>query len=292
MIEADIYNEKELLKENPLKKWGKFIKLDGFETFIVEMGQGENIIFANGIAASVYTWRKVLPKLGEKYHVYGFDFKGTGFSEKPEIEYSIDVFSKQVLELMDYFKMEKAILVGNSLGGEVVMDFTIKYSQRVKALVLMDTAGYQNNKEITGLLSKLSRYKPVAKFLKKIASKKLARKIIDWATYNETIIDKEMVDGYYKPMKTEGAFESLIKLVRNLSYTEFDYNKVKEIKVPTLIIWGTEDKWMPVSDAHRFHKDIKNSKLVLMTSCGHAPQEETPEKVIDEITKFIDEDIK
>jgi pimeloyl-ACP methyl ester carboxylesterase len=282
-----MYEEKELIKESPLKNFSKIIKLDGSETFIVEMGKGENIIFANGIAAPVYTWRKVMLILSKKFHVYGLDYKGTGFSEKTKDKYSIDLFSKQILDLMNYYNMKSAVLVGNSLGGEVSLNFAIKYPERVKALILIDTAGYQNNKELTKLLTRLSRCRFVRDLLKKYTSKKFAKKIIEWALYNDKIIDKEMVNAYYKPMKTKGAFDAFIELVKNLSYTEFDYSKVKNITAHTLIIWGEEDKWIPVSDAYKFHKDIKNSKLVVLKDCGHAPQEEKPEEVSRLIAKFM-----
>jgi pimeloyl-ACP methyl ester carboxylesterase len=287
-----MYDEKELIKESPLKSFSKIIKLDGCETFIVEMGKGENIIFANGIAAPVYTWRKVMTVLSKNFHVYGLDYKGTGFSGKPKEEYSIDVFSKQILDLMNFFNMKSAVLIGNSLGGEVSLNFAIKYPEKVKSLILIDTAGYQNNKEFTKLLTRLSRCRFVGNILKRHTSKRFARKIIEWALYNDKIIDKEMVNAYYKPMKTKGAFDAFIELVKNLSYTEFDYSKVRNIIAPTLIIWGEEDKWIPVSDAYKFHKDIKNSKLIVLKDCGHAPQEEKAEEVSKLIREFINENKK
>lgn len=283
-----MYDERDLLEESPLKDWGSYINLSGSEIFVVEKGEGENIIFANGIAAPVYTWRKVIPSLSKNFHIYALDYKGTGFSEKPKQGYSIDEFSKEILELMKCKKIDKAILVGNSLGGEVSLNFAIRYPEKVKALILIDTAGYQCNKEITALLVRLIRFKAAGKLIRRLASKRFARKIIKWALYNDDLISKEMVNAYYNPMRTEGAIEAFIQLVKNLSFTEFHYDKVKEITVPTLIIWGSEDKWIPVSDAYKFHRDIKNSKLIILEHCGHAPQEEKPEEVSKLIKEFVE----
>jgi pimeloyl-ACP methyl ester carboxylesterase len=292
MKQTELYDENELISESPLEPWGKFIKLDGSETFVVEMGEGENIIFANGIAASVHTWRKVLPILSKVFHVFALDYKGTGFSEKAKDKYSVELFSKQIFQLIKHFRMDKAILVGNSLGGETILDFAINHPNMVKALILIDTAGYQNNKEITGLLVRMSRCKFVGRLLQRYASKKFARKIIKWALYNDRLVDREMVDAYYKPMKTEGAADAFIELVRNLSYTKFDYKRVTEITVPTLIIWGEDDKWIPVTDAYKFHRDIKGSQLTVLERCGHAPQEEKPEEVSRLIEEFINKNVK
>lgn len=291
MKSNSMYEKKELLAESLLRNSGKFIKLSGSELFVVERGKGESLILANGIAASVYTWRKVIPKLSKSFRVHALDYKGTGLSEKPRDEYSIEEFSKEIFDLMNYYKIDKAVLAGNSLGGEVILNFAIKYPERVKALILLDTAGYQLNKEITAILVRLGRFKAVGRFIKKHASKRFARRLIEWALYNDELIDREMVNSYYKPMRTKGAFDAFIKLVKNLSYTDFDYSKVKDIEVPTLIIWGKEDKWIPVSDAYKFHKDIKNSKLVILGGCGHAPQEEMPDKVSELIKEFIEENI-
>jgi pimeloyl-ACP methyl ester carboxylesterase len=289
MKKTIIYDVNELIKESPLKDWGKFIGLKGRKVFVVEKGHGESVILLNGIAASVYTWRKVFPVLSDEFHVYSFDYKGTGLSDKQNSEYSIDEFSKELLELMDYYKINKTILVGNSLGGEVCLDFAIKHPEKVKGLILIDTAGYQYNKEITAFFVRLSRFKPVGELIKRHASKRFVKILIRGALYNDSLIDKDMINGYYKPMRTEGAFEALIELIKNLSYTEFDYDRVKEITSPTLIIWGKEDKVISVYDAYKFHKDINNSKLVIMENCGHAPQEEKPEEVSRLIKEFIEE---
>lgn len=286
MDEKIIFDEKQMAEKSIFNKWGKFIDIDGVETYVVEKGIGENIIFINGILASIYTWRKVLDTVSENFHVYAIDFKGTGFSEKPKGGYSIDICTSQIISLMKYFNIDKAILVGNSLGGEVALNLAIKHSEKINKLILIDSAGYQKNKEITKLLVKLGRFKLVAKLLERCNTKNFVRKIIRWATFNDKIIDRKMVNGYYKPMKTKGAVEAFIELVKNLSYTEFDYEKVKNIEIPTLIIWGKEDKWIPVSDAYRLHRDIKNSKLVILENCGHGPQEEKPEEIVRLIVDF------
>lgn len=287
MDDKRFYDEKEMAARSIYKKWGKFIEIDGIKTYVVEKGRGINVIFINGLASSVYTWRKLFYRISNDFHAYAIDFKGTGFSEKPKCIYSIKVFTNQILGLMNYYRIDKAVLVGNSLGGEIALDFAFNYPEKVSKLILIDSVGYQKNKGIIKLLVKMSRLKIVYKFLNACISRDFSKKIIQWAIFNDSIIDKNMIEGYHKPMKTRGAISAFIELVKNLSYTEFDYNKVKNIRIPTLIIWGREDKWIPVSDAYRFHRDIKNSKLVILENCGHGPQEEKPEEVAKLVKDFI-----
>lgn len=268
---------------------GKIINLEGTSTYVLDKGSGENIIFLNGILVWSYTWRKLSALMSKKYHIYTLDFKGTGFSEKTKGEYSIDFFTQQVRELMNYFNIKSAVIVGNSLGGEVAINFTAEYENRVKALVLIDTAGYQANKEITKLLVKLSKLKGTEQLLKLLNTKTFAKKLIQGAFYDESIINEDMVEAYLRPLKREGALEAFIELVKNLDSTEFEYAKVKSIKKPTLIIWGENDKCIPLKDAYKFHEDIKNSKLIILDKCGHAPQEEQPEVVAEAINRFVEE---
>lgn len=280
-------NNKNLQIPNPYKDCSRYVCLNNNDIFIAEKGKGENMILINGIAASSFTWRKIFYKLSEVFHVIAMDFKGTGFSDKPESKYSISMYTDQLLKLMIIMNLEKAILVGNSLGGEVALDFTVKYPDMVSSLILIDSAGYQENKEITSELVKAGRYKITEIILKLLTTRAFTKGIIKWAVKNHSIIDNNMVEGYYRPLKDTGGTEAFVSLVRNLSYTDFDFTKIKKIKKPSLIIWGKQDKWIPVSDAYKFQKAIKDSKIVILENCGHAPQEEKPEEVLRHIKAFL-----
>ncbi|MBL4935391.1 alpha/beta hydrolase [Clostridium sp. YIM B02515] len=282
------YNEKKLADESIFGGNGRFINLNGSKTYIVEKGKGENIIFLNGIAASIFTWRYLIDDLSKDFHVFGMDFTGAGLSEKKDSKYSIDIFTDQTIALMNYYNIDKTIIVGNSLGGEVALNTSLKYPHKIKGMILIDSAGYQGNKEVTKFLVKLSRLKITLKMLEFCMSRKLVKRIIRWAFYNDKIIGEDTIEGYYKPMKTKGSIEAFIELVKNLSFTEFDYEKVKSIKVPTLIIWGENDKWIPLSDGYRLNRDMIDSQLIIIEHCGHGPQEEKPEYVSLLIKNFID----
>jgi pimeloyl-ACP methyl ester carboxylesterase len=273
--------------ENVFKGCWKIIKLNEIDTFVVDRGSGENIIFLNGILAWSFTWRKLLDLMPESYHLYALDYSGTGYSEKEQNKNSMDAFTEQVALLMEYFSMKSTVIVGNSLGGEVALNLAIKYPEKVKALILIDTAGYQKNKEITKGLVSLSRFKLTEYILSLLNNEVTARKLIEGALYDETIVDSDMIKGYLKPLKIDGALEAFFDLVKSLDSDEFGYDKVKSIKKPTLIIWGEYDKIIPVEDAHRLNRDIENSKLVVFNRCGHAPQEEMPEKVVKTIDEFL-----
>jgi pimeloyl-ACP methyl ester carboxylesterase len=282
------FRETKLAEESIYDGEGRFVDIDGLRTYVIDKGRGKDIIFINGIAVSCFTWRKLLNIMDNKFRTIAFDFKGTGLSEKRGNN-SVEAYTSQLLSIMEKFNISEAILVGNSLGGEIALDITIKHPERVGALVLIDAAGYNKGKKVMRLLVRSGRLTIIYRMLRLFLSRIFTKKMIQWAVFNEKIITDQMVEGYYRPAKTKGAVGAFINLVRNLSYTEFDSSKIPEIKKPTLIIWGEEDRIIKVEDAYLFKRHIENSRLHIIKRCGHAPQEEYPEKVAELITAFIND---
>lgn len=274
-------------EDNLYYKLGKTINLNGINTFVIEAGKGESVVLVNGLAVTSYTWRGIIMYLKERFHVFAMDFKGTGNSEKPEGIYNVELYTEQLKELITYFKLKHVTLVGNSLGGGIVLRYAIKYPEDLRSLVLIDSVGYQKEKKVTSFLISLFRYKLFKMLVSKFLCKTAARLIIKWAVENEEIIDEQLINAYYKPLKEKGGIEALINLIRSLGYSDLNYEALSTINIPTLILWGQKDKWIPESDAYKLHEIIKTSQLVLLKNCGHAPQEEFPVRVSRLIENFI-----
>lgn len=286
-MKREVHMKNNIPKENLFGDHGKLVNLNGVETYVVEMGEGECIIFINGIAVTYYTWRGVINKLKDKYHIFALDFKGFGKSEKNRGEYSIEIYTEQLNSLIEHYNIAKTTLVGNSLGGRIALNYTLRFPEKINKLVLIDSAGYQKNKKILSFLVKLFRNYLFRKLFELSLHKFIVKIIIKWAIENEKIIDEEIVETYFKPLNEKGGKEALTSLIKSLSYSDLNYEAIKNIKVPTLIIWGDKDKLLPKSDAYRFHKDLKNSKLVILKDCGHGPQEEYPKRVSEVIENFM-----
>lgn len=287
MHRVDYSKEKEYAKKSIYKDCGSFVEIDGVDTFVVDKGKGQVVLLIHGLLASVYTWRKVIDSLAERFRVIAIDLKGCGFSEKPKERYSIDIFSKQIIKFMELYHIDKASLVGNSLGGEIALNAAIKFPEKITKLVLINSAGYKMEKKRSGKLIKISAVPFIDKFLGLCMTKRTIKRIAEYLLYNTDAIDERFVESYYRPLKQNGGMEGLICLCKELSSSEFKYDDVKNINIPTLIMWGEEDKLLKVSDAYNMNKDIKSSKLVVIPKCGHAPQEECPTAVSREIIEFL-----
>ncbi|PYJ75489.1 MAG: hypothetical protein DME69_14950 [Verrucomicrobia bacterium] len=128
-------------KEAP-PKTDKFVTVYGAKIHYVEAGSGAPLILIHGLADNVAVWDSVIPSLAAKFRVIAFDQIGFGHSDKPLLNYRVSTFVDFLDGLMTELKIERASLVGNSLGGWVAAAFALTHPERVERLVLSDAAGY------------------------------------------------------------------------------------------------------------------------------------------------------
>jgi pimeloyl-ACP methyl ester carboxylesterase len=217
----------------------------------------------HGLGGNAENWALTIPALAANYHVFVPDQIGFGKSDKPLLKYRVGTYADFLDKFMAEQKIEKASLVGNSMGGWVAGLMAIKYPNRVEKIVLADAAGIEPKAVDLDRVYQLnnSTRDEVRANLKLIfASPLLAN--------NESLIDQFLTqriaagDGY--------TINSLIESIKRRE--DFLDSRLAEIKKPTLIIWGKQDGLLPVSDGEKFNKGIANSSLRVFDNCGHAPQ--------------------
>jgi len=273
----------------PNSNYSHFADIDGVRLHYQEKGTGMPLILIHGFTSSTYSWKDVFEPLAKSYRVIAVDLKGSGFSAKPDGDYTRRAQAILVAHLLDYLKIEKAWLVGNSMGGEVSLNFALQNPQRVAGLVLIDSAGVSVPGSNT-LAPSYARIPVVGPVLIALAltSDRLVRHGLEKSFYDDAKITNERVAAYYLPLKTRGGQLAALRARTQwgLFPIEQDLNK---ISAPTLIMWGAEDALIPLAAGRKMNSLIKGSTLVIIEKCGHVPQEELPERVFDEITKFIQE---
>jgi pimeloyl-ACP methyl ester carboxylesterase len=272
----------------PNSAYSHFADIDGVRVHYQEKGTGTPLVLLHGFSSSTYSWKDVFEPLAKSYRVIAVDLKGFGFSGKPDGDYSRRAQAILVAHLLDHLKIEKAWLAGNSMGGEVSLNFALQNPQRVAGLILIDSAGVSVSgaNSLAPVYARIPFVGPVLIALA-LTSDKLVRQGLEKSFYDDAKITDERVAFYYRPLKTRGG--QLAALRARTQAGEFpiepDLNK---ISVPTLIIWGAEDALIPLEAGRKMNSLIKGSKLVIIERCGHVPQEELPERVFDEMTKFIE----
>ncbi|MEQ9425187.1 MAG: alpha/beta hydrolase [Cyclobacteriaceae bacterium] len=277
--------------EDLIEKYGndesEFIEVDGLNIHYRDEGAGMPILLIHGTAASLHTWDDWAQSLKKDYRVIRLDIPGFGLTgPHPEHDYSIPAYSQLIEIFVEKIGLDSLYVAGNSLGGNIAWYFTAQNPDLVKRLILVDASGYPV--ESIPLIFKMGRTPVLNKLLTMITPRSFIAKNLREVYHDDNKISDELIDRYYKMALREGNREALVKRMQNdlVDFTDL----IATINVPTLIVWGRHDKWVPVSNAFRFQEDIPNSELVILEESGHVPMEENPAETLAEVKRFLNDD--
>src|SRR5437773_1534494 len=257
----------------------KFAMVYGAKIHYVETGTGAPLILIHGLADNVAVWDSVISPLAARFHVVALDQIGFGRSDKPLLSYRVSTFVDFLDGFLNELKIERASLVGNSLGGWVAADFALKHPDRIERLVLSDAAGY-------AALAKTMD--PRALNALRLASREDIRYLGPLTFHDKRFY--EDVDLAFKQRVTAGDGYTVSQILESMIRGEdvLD-NRLAAINQPTLILWGREDKLIPLNFAERFHKEIAGSQLRVIDSCGHMPHVECPKEFVTVVLGFLND---
>lgn len=266
-----------------------------YNTFFCEGGESnsETIIFLHGSgpgATSETNWRDILPVLSERYHVIAPDYYGFGKSEHPEIppksfwEWT-NCRVEQILELMDYLKIEKAHLVGNSMGGYVSLHLVMTAPERFGKIMLMGSAGGETPGATPELIRMMGFYKnPTLSALKNLTT---------WFVYDQSSLGNEL------EAVLRERFEMIMRPEVKRSYLNNMFpsmpgellippSALKQMEHPFLLVHGVEDRFVPKESSLSLLEHLPNAQLHLVKGCGHWMQIEKRQLFLQLLTQFID----
>lgn len=258
----------------------KEITVFGQKIHYVEAGSGPTVILLHGLGGSSQAWGFNIGPLAEKYHVVVPDQIGFGKSDKPLVNYRIRTYVDFLDQFCKQLKIERASLVGNSMGGWIAAAFTAAFPDRVDRLVLVDAAGYAPPKDLDTRtfygLNPTTREGMTVLVAKVFYSKAFQT---DAAIEQAIAARLAAGDGYTISSITES-------IIRGEDFLD---DAVKTIKRPTLIIWGRQDGLVPLAEGEHFNKDIAGSKLIVFDQCGHVPNFEKAAEFNAAVLKFLGE---
>jgi len=258
----------------------KEISVFGQKIHYVEAGTGPTVILLHGLGGSTQAWQFNIAPLAEKYHVVVPDQIGFGKSDKPLVNYRIRTYVDFLDQFCKQLKIERASLVGNSMGGWIAAAFTAAFPDRVDKLVLVDAAGHAPPKD----LDTRSFYglNPTTREGMKV----LVAKVF----YNKLFLTDAAIDQAIAARLAAGDGYTINSITESIIRGEdFLDQTVKTIKNPTLIIWGRQDGLVPLSEGEQFNKDIAGSKLIVFDQCGHVPNFEKAGEFNAAVLKFLGE---
>jgi pimeloyl-ACP methyl ester carboxylesterase len=246
----------------------------------VEAGSGPTVILLHGLGGSTQVWQFNIAALAEKYHVIVPDQIGFGKSDKPLVNYRIRTYVDFLDQFCKQLKIERATLIGNSMGGWIAAMFTAAFPDRVDKLVLVDAAGYKPPKDLdTRVFFGLN---PTTREGMKV----LVAKVF----YNKAFLTDAAIDQAIAARLAAGDGYTINSITESIIRGEdFLDDIVKTIKRPTLIVWGRQDGLVSLAEGERFNKDIVGSKLIVIDQCGHLPNAEKPGEFNAAVLKFLSE---
>jgi pimeloyl-ACP methyl ester carboxylesterase len=189
---------------------------------------------------------------------------------------------------MDRLGLEKPSLAGNSLGGAVAIVVAAERPERVDRLVLIDSAGFNLAPERRPAILRFVTMVP-GLFLERLPIRRvLTRRGLRQVFLDPGKVTEERVEEYAAPMLRPGAARSLRSLLTSSS-NELDHFEelLARVRSPTLILWGREDRWVPVADADKFGAAMPGSRTIVLKGCGHLPQEERPAETLALVQSFL-----
>lgn len=279
----------EELKNKYTNEQSKFINIQGVNVHYRDEGnQNDSIplVLIHGTSSSLHTWDSIVPALIGKKRIIRLDLPAFGLTgPHPQSDYSIDFYNQFIESFLNAIGVQQYIIAGNSLGGSIAWNQAIRYPNKVKQLILINSGGYPKKNEKGNIGFKLASMPVIGDVLLKFTPRGIIRKSVEDVYSDKTKVSEDLVQRYYDLLLREGNRQATVDIFKNRKFGGSE--KIKNIQTPTLIIWGEDDQLIDVSNAYLFQKDIRNSQLVIIPKTGHVPMEEKPNPVITAIASFI-----
>lgn len=270
-----------------------FVDVDGLKVRYLEAGgaiaaEGPaaqdakgNVLFVHGLGSAADRWLDIpdaMSLLG--LHSVAIDLPGFGLSGKPEIDYTIEKFVEIVAGFMRKTGMQKASIVGHSLGGYIAAQLAADHADLVDRLVLIDTSGM-----LDGPTPLLKQYLEAAMN----PEKKVVRAVLEQLVADPIRIPEALVDGFIYRMCQGGALHAFKSAYDNSVNTRIGVDQLKRIGAPALVIWGRQDRLIPLEYFKIFQESISGSEVVIVEDAGHAPFAEKPAVAYELLRRFLAE---
>ena len=267
------------------------VEIKDHTVFYVVKGEGEPLLLIHGYGAGFWVWEKQIELLSQSYRVYALDLLGHGYSDKPKVEYTPETYIHFLRDFMDGVGIERATLIGNSMGGGIAWAVAALFPERVKRLVLIncvppDVLDKVSNDSFRTLVA--VKDIPLLSYLIFASrNKNSIKEILKECVSDPRLITSEILNRQYEISRIKGTTWVLYSTLRNAKDTSKMKDYLSWIRHPTLLIWGDKDLIFPLPVGESLHQAIKDSRLEIIKKSGHIPMWETPEAVNQAILDFL-----
>ena len=262
---------------------GEYIEIQGIRIHIMAGGEGDPVLMVHGIGQSAYTWRRNFDALCEHFFVVAVDMIGYGYSDKPDLTYTIEENSEFLLALLNTLRIRKTHIVAMGSGACYALDFMVHYPDRVGRAICIAPGGV--TPQMPMLLRLLGgSFSRATSF---VIGEGTVRQLLASCMFDQTCITEKDVVETYRTLHSRESKEVLSRSVRNFDEQDI-VSRLRMLSHEVLYVWGSEDRWRPYQTySETYLSATPKSALFLMRNCGHLPHEEKPERFISAVISFL-----
>ncbi len=280
-----------------VERWAQppsiFVDVGGMKVHMRDEGPREDarpIVLLHGTSASLHTWEGWSRALTSRRRVIRLDLPGFGLTgPAPDNAYTIESYVRFMKAVLDKLGVQRCVLGGNSFGGYVAWATALADPGRIEKLILVDAGGYPQQSASVPIGFRLARLPVVSELFRYTLPRRIVESSVRNVYGDPGKVTPELVDLYYAITLREGNRQALVQRFAQAQPGALA-ERIAELRLPTLIIWGGRDRLIPPENARRFRRDLANSRLVVFDDLGHVPHEEDPGRTVAAVSQFLDRD--
>lgn len=269
----------------------QFIDVDGMKMHVRDEGPRDApvIVLIHGSSASLHTWDPWTVAFAKTHRVIRFDVAGHGLTgPHPKRDYSVESFIRAVNGVTRKLGVERFTIGGNSMGGGIALVYALAHPERLDGLILVDAVGAPQvpTSEKPRLEFRIAQTPILRDIGLYVTPRSFVEQGVHAALSVDSIITPEMVDLYWELLRYPGNRQATVDRL-SAKYPDIEPNKIRALKIPTLIVWGEEDTYIKFMYGQWFAKNIPGSKLISYKGVGHAPMEEVADKSAQDVLDWM-----
>jgi len=275
----------------------RFVEIDGRQVYVEQLGAGDAVVLLHGFGESSYSWRKVMPELARSFRVVAPDLNGFGWTERPRdpLSYTREGQERLVLGLLAALGIARAQFVGHSYGGGLTLFLASRHPERMRSMALIDSSAASYADDRRSLLAALRPFDDL--FLQVALRPRYVRQSLIASVHDPAVVTPEMVRAYLDRLRVEGEGDAYYGLTARLrrpaaagapaERPASRYVELEKIAVPALVVWGAEDRVVPIEGGRQAARRLPSSEFVTIPGSGHLPMEERPAELLSLLLPFL-----
>ncbi|HTE82152.1 MAG TPA: alpha/beta hydrolase [Reyranella sp.] len=264
-----------------------FIDVGGTRAHIRDEGKADAmpLLLIHGSLGSLHMWEGWVAELEDRYRLISVDLPGHGLTGAwPRGEYTIEAYADFIEVLADTLQLDRFAIAGHSMGGAVAWSFAATRPERISHLILVDASAYPGEGEAP-LRTRLTRAPLIGDIGIYFKPDWMVRRALMEIYADPAMVTPDRVRRFGELQRFPGNRPATLLRARNQD--PLDPTPLRRLDVPTLIIWGAQDRWVPVADAFRLQGNIRGARLAIFEKPGHDPMEEDPKDTAAAVAAFL-----